>query len=257
MLFQKLENIHKHINNQERSKVNHYFPRLNLYFTAIPKTGCTSLLNYFIYIEKFLENENQMLNDDVEIAKIKYEHAARVHLPDGSLSHKQYSVEPNVYDINPTAIKLAAIRNPYERFTSFWFDKVVLRRDPAYYDWNEEYFNGRKNATLKDIRTQAITFLSGRNNKYFEKEADAHLLAQSSYLYDNEYNLFIPTKKIGSLIDELSILDKNFLKLKHLELPHFNQVKSIRKRLFLNKDLFELIKIKYQKDFDYFQIDAN
>jgi hypothetical protein len=238
-------------------KVNLYFPRSKVQLTAIPKTGCTSVLSFFTALELNLESQNEFLNDDISISKLDYsflDPLTSIHVGNSPLwKYWDHNPRKTVLD---GRIKAVTLRNPYDRFTSFWLNKIVYAIDPNYFKLAVELLPPSEEIDFRSIQKAAHNFLL---NLTPSKKLDAHIRPQHMFLSGKaKYNLSIKTKNIQNLPSELSSILPRYRGIKDLEIPKLNFTDSHLKTKFLNPELVRLIEQLYHSDFELLkELDLN
>ena len=98
-------------------------------------------MNYFGTIENLLNNSNIMLeNLNVELsANLDFsDNPAMVHL-DKEIAIK-YMVKDDFLHEGTVNLSIAIIRDPFDRFVSFWFNKIVSMQDTTYFQLARKYY---------------------------------------------------------------------------------------------------------------------
>ena len=229
--------------------MNLYFPRSNIQLTAIPKTGCTSILSFFTALELKLESQNEFLNENTSISELDYAFLnplASIHVGNSPLW--KYSDRNSRKTIHDGRLKVIVLRNPYDRFTSFWFNKIVYANDPHYFKLAIDLLPPSNNLDFRSIQEAAQNFLL---NLAPSRKLDPHFRPQ--YLFVNgktKYDLSIKTKNIQNIPSELSGILPRYRAIQDLEIPKLNFTASDIKTKFLNHELARLIEQIYHNDFE-------
>ena len=145
---------------------------------------------------------------------------------------------------------IAVFRNPFDRFASFWFDKVIKLRDPHYLDFGLLFFPSFEELTLDAIRTSAKNFLS--QNFQDAKNVDPHFRPQY-YFYKTgmTYDLYIETEKLRNLPKVLSENSDRYRVISDLEFPTFNRLIKTYPSDFYDEELSLLVRRFYEIDFNF------
>jgi len=229
--------------------VNLYFPRSKVQLTAIPKTGCTSVLSFFTALELNLESQNEFLDENSSISELDYsflDPLTSIHVGNSPL-WKYWDHNPGKTN-RDGRLKVVTLRNPYDRFTSFWLNKIVYANDPHYFKLAIELLPPSEENDFSSIQKAAHNFLS---NLTPSKKLDAHIRPQYMFLSGKaKYDLSIKTKNIQNLPSELSRISPRYRGIKDLEIPKLNFTDSHLKTRFLNPELTSLIEQLYHQDFE-------
>jgi hypothetical protein len=226
------------------------FPRSQVFLTAIPKTGCTSAMNFFTNLEDWLEKRKINISevDSCETIKIDYEDEPGMSIHEMNSKSQNYLVG---IDFQPDVqTSIAAFRNPFDRFASFWFDKVIKLRDPHYFHFGLLNFPSFEKLTLDAIRASAKNYLS--QNIHDAKNTDPHCRPQY-YFYKPgmNYDLYIDTEKLSNLPKVLSEHADRYRVISNLEFPIFNRLRKTYSTDFYDEELSLLVRKFYQQDFNF------
>lgn len=229
------------------------FPNLKINLTTIEKSGCTSLLNYFITIEKDYEFTNLRRNQNSNINEIDFHDGIKVHSEKNPYSASNYLVNnENDFKISKN-LKILVIRDPFERFVSFWFDKVLLKRDPAYAHYYFEFYGDNQNPNIVQLQEGALKFLRFLMIQEDSAIFDFHYRPQYHFIIDTKYDLVLETKEIRLLPNLLGNFDSRLKFLSSFAMPTFNKSFDKRKCFFWNEMLYETFKIVYLKDIELYE----
>jgi hypothetical protein len=229
-----------------------YFPRSQIFLTAIHKNGCTSAMNYFGTIENFLNNSNIMLEN------LNVEHSANFDFSDNPVMvhlDKEIATRYMVNDVfsheGAVNLSIAIIRTPFDRFASFWFNKIVLMQDTTYYQLARKYYPSTEIANFKTIREGAKNFLVSTDFRDLI-ENDEHLRHQYlSILLEKKYDLYVETKNLSGLPSMLSRKFPEYESLEASKFPNDNFTDKVQTRGFLDPELRAMIRDFYKKDFEF------
>ena len=222
-----------------------YFPRSQIFLTAIPKTGCTSAMHFFTGLENSLEKINLNLTDSNFEEKIEIEYVESVmsihELGDDS---QRYLVLSDFSLLGQTSV--AAFRNPFVRFASFWFDKVIQLRDRHYFNFGLTNYPSFEKLKIEDIRDSAKSFLS--QDSQDQKNLDIHFRPQY-YFYkeDLNYDVLIETEKLSDLPRILASKENRYRLISELEFPKFNTSLSSYPSEFYDDELSLLLRKSLNK----------
>jgi len=200
-----------------------YFPDLTLLFIHIPKTGGTSIEQYFrvrTRMELYRKAKgNDVLTDPADRL------ASLQHQP--YLTLKKYATLLSIPFDDPKLRIFTVVRNPYHRIVSdlFWWNKINKQSTPEMvFDVIKIYIN---------------------SNNY-----DNHNLPQYKFVTDNDGNLvsnihIMRTETLDNDLIAYGITDLNIM---------FQVGKECKSKYmdYLNADSIKLINEHYKKDFELF-----
>lgn len=194
-----------------------YFKEANLLFIHIPKTGGTTFEKYM------LTKSSIALHSKLEENKLSETNLQKV-----SLQHQSYNTLYKYRDIleidfNDNLIKLAFIRNPYDRIISdiFWLK------------FNDE------NASQEEICDTIREYYFNRD------DIDNHNKAQYLFVTDEK----------GCLIPDITILKMENLTndLRKIGFTDYDgPIHTSSYMKYLNKESIEIINMVYKNDFELF-----
>lgn len=198
-----------------------YFKDLNLFFIHIPKTGGTSIENYFydkLHLEKTFDT---MITSST---------SCKFRLNKHTLQHTTYEelLDNNCFNFNiKTLNKLAVVRNPYDRIVSdmlFW--KLIT-----------------SDMSPKDIEIKLKIYLNDSYNY------DNHRLQQYKFVTINNQLVnditIIATETLTQDMHKLGYTDFNLHVNKSLN-------DNIDYKKLLTKKAKKIIYKYYKKDFEFF-----
>jgi hypothetical protein len=196
---------------------------VNILFIHIPKTGGTSLENYFEKNFEIKLNKESLytINPEDFFNGISYQHQV----------YKIIKTYPQTFIVDYEDITIISIvRNPYNRIVSDLFYSNLI----------QEYF------TSSEVYSVMKKYLEEANDiKY-----DNHRIPQYLFLTDENDNILqnIKILKTETLNDDMKSLGYN-------NFTQHNQVSWVKNKnyySYLNVESVKLINNFYDKDFDYF-----
>lgn len=154
------------------------FEKLDMNVVAVPKTGCSSILNKLIMAEEFVEGFSPgtifgPFQGQLQSPTMRVHGKAFVYRDRTNGNHDAFSIHGN----------------PFDRIGSAFLDKVLLRRDRRYFErLNDKEFFGWIWASIEDIRHLFISFLSYlKDNSDFFNE-DGHWSPQVNWIVPGRPN---------------------------------------------------------------------
>lgn len=201
----------------------HYFlPKTKIFFTVIPKTGCTSLKNYLFD----LESSSEIIGSQKASAEYLEMtiHSAKL------LS--QYRVRGMTSSKIRQGIKVLVLRSPYTRALSAWVNKFLY----AQHDFS--IFSLYKDKPFTPVDFESIRELNGAFEAFLRElleneeflASDPHWRPQSSFVSDPaDYEIVVETRNLETLPLSLS------------NLPRFSGLPELRPFPILNSSRPNLI----------------
>jgi hypothetical protein len=199
-----------------------YFKNINILFIHIPKTGGTSVENYF-YKKFNIEKTFDTLYSNLQLT-----------LNSHSLQHSTYCElfeKSKYFNIDFTNLTiLSIVRNPYERLISDLFFYGLIN----------------SKSSKEEIYKQIVKFLNSNDFIY-----DNHKMEQYKYLIDNQGNI---NKNIIIMKTEtltMNMVENNFDDFNNDDnVSYRNKINYID---LLNDDSISFINNYYKRDFEYFE----
>ena len=206
-------------------------------------------MNFFGALENFLAKNNLEMNESTNIAAVELSYKEmpwEIH-SDQDLA-LQYVVSSDFNPQGKILCSIAIVRDPLERFTSFWFNKIVLMRDSTYYEVANTYFQNVEIANMESIRESAKEFLkSDEFSKRFV--GDLHLNPQTfSIQVNRKYDLVIETKKLNQIPQRLVEKFPQFCFAESSKFPHNNNTEKELTVSFYDNELANLVLNAYSED---------
>lgn len=219
--------------------MSHYFyPKSNIFYSLIPKTGCTTVKNFLYAVEShYVTGESQL--PSVLDAKLGVHREPSTHYltrrsrpPRGSLS-------------------LVVLRDPYSRVSSAWLNKFLYAQEDysLYHRFRQEDFVLGNDFGFEQIQPAFESFLLKLRGDYSFLNSDRHWKPQSSFIRNiNDYTLVLETSNLHELP---KALEDNGIQ-QHItssyELPHFNKtMNGLSFGLWTDKTI-QLIQDIYKND---------
>jgi hypothetical protein len=131
---------------------NHFLrsPNPNVYFLFVAKVGCTFVKH--ILIEALLGSTHDI---DPSYYHKGWTHHSLVH----AIAHEVLRVDGRGVINNPEARVIAFCRNPYARFVSAYYDKIVRHPEPEaeYFTWiRREIFFSHARHSMDQLQTEKL-----------------------------------------------------------------------------------------------------
>ena len=226
-----------------------YYPRSQIFLTAVHKSGSTSAMNFFGAMEDYLvKNDLEMKNsNNFSAVELSYKEMPWEIHSDQNLA-TQYVVRSDFNPQSKILCSIAIVRDPLERFTSFWFNKIVLMRDSKYYEVAKRYFQNVEISNIESIRENAKEFLKSDDfsNRFV---GDVHLKPQTVSIQDNrKYDLVIETKGLNQIPQRLVEKFPHFGFMESSKFPHYNNTEKELTGSFYDNELVNLVLNAYCED---------
>jgi hypothetical protein len=162
----------------------------------------------------------------------------------------QYMLPESSFHEDFISRSIVILRNPFDRFTSFWFNKIILMQDLFYFRLSKQYFPNIEISNFELIRDGAKKFLVSADFKHL-LENDIHMRHQHlSVSLDKKYDLYVETKDLSNLPMLLSQKFPEYKSLEVLKFPIDNSTDKVQLRNFLDTELRALVMDRYRKDFE-------
>jgi hypothetical protein len=192
-----------------------YFPTINIAFTLVPKTGCTTVKNYLYALEKLASATNPVTPQSFLGQAIHF-----------SAAVGDYEIEDISNSTYSTALKILVLRNPYQRALSAWANKFLyltfdIRR---FHKYRDENFTPNTFNSIAELDKQFEDFTWRLANDTAFLFVDEHWKPQSEFIKDlGDYDLILETGQLSKLPIELeTVVSKEYLDLVG-EVPRFNE----------------------------------
>jgi hypothetical protein len=195
--------------------------KVNLLFIHIPKTGGTSIENYFSKKYNIPLNKNSLYSEMAVDNNVSLQHQSYEYIIN---NHTKYKIDLNNLNI------LAVVRNPYHRIVSEMFYHNIIsincKPDQVFWELRKCLYDYKKNNSIYDNHI--------RPQYYF--------ITYNDTIPDNIK--ILKTEKLTEMMRQNNYIDFNF---------HHNKTNSdIDYIKLLTKDSIRLINEMYKKDFELF-----
>jgi len=223
----------------------HYFlPEINVTFSSIPKTGCTTLKNFLFNLEQLSgQNKPYIALSDSYIGQ-------DIHRPKFM---RDYSVPTLKGPEFHKSLKILVLRNPYHRIRSAWTNKLLF----AQHDYR--LFQTHMDEDFTPVDFSSVQELSEKFEKFTQRlhadrefmKSDAHWLPQVEFFGKvSDYDVVLETSelaKLERLLEYHLSLTKGTL---DKALPRFNETASKLVTRIGTERAWDLIASTYKDDFD-------
>jgi len=221
----------------------HYFlPKTNIAFTVIPKTGCTSLKNYLIDLERqysardFDPNESQYLNMAIHSSKLA----------------SRYLISAAQFARGASTPNILVLRNPYDRALSAWMNKLLYAQDDygIYNRLKQEPFTPVEFDSIEDLNIAFEKFAERLFENRVFLDSDRHWKPQHTFVKDlAKHQIVLETNDLSSLQVTLSRDPRFGPYLVNKPVPRFNSTRQPLLRHIGTDRAWDLIERTYNKDF--------
>jgi hypothetical protein len=217
-----------------------YFPTINIAFTLIPKTGCTTVKNYLYALEKVASATNPRMPQSFV--------GEAVHF---SESVGDYEIDSTSSGKCSTAFKILVLRNPYRRALSAWANKFLyLTFDIMTYEqYRNESFIPNRFHSIAELDKQFEDFTSKLANEESFLFADDHWKPQSEFISDLDYyDQILETGLLSNLPTALeTAVSRKYLDLVG-EVPRFNETSYELLDYLGSERTWENLSLAYRED---------
>ena len=217
-------------------------PTVNVSFSSIPKTGCTTLKNYLFALE-----QDQIRQDKSETAAFEYV-GHDIHRP---TVMRHYQV--NTLKVNGPAdsLKILVLRNPYHRALSAWVNKLVFAQNDygIFEKLRDEPFTPVEFFSVEDLN-QAFEKFTERlaSDKKF-LQSNTHWLPQVDFFDDVlDYDVVLETSGLGELQGIIEKHLKSQGRISNRSFPHFNATSSVLVSHIGTRASWDFVGSTYKKD---------
>jgi hypothetical protein len=221
----------------------HYFlPKTNIAFTAIPKTGCTSLKNYLIDLERaysagnFDLTQTEYLNMGIHSSKLA----------------SQYQITAAQFAAGKSSPNILVLRDPYQRALSAWTNKLLYAQDDysIYHRLKMEPFTPVEFESMEDLNTAFESFAIRLFQDPVFLDSDTHWKPQHTFVRDlSKHQIVLETSNLSSLQTTLATDPRFGPYLVNKAVPRFNATRSqLMGRIGTNR-AWDLIERTYAQDF--------
>lgn len=225
--------------------MHYYFPLANLYFTAIPKSGCTSALNFLWAVEEGLGAS--------PIAPVNPERLR--YFADPKAGHQaclaNYAVDSES-GVPSDALRVIVLRNSMDRVASCWKDKVLLGQESniVLTFGTEPWFPQLGDMhSSDDLARMFVEFLDSLEQYPVVFSANDHWNSQLNQAHPLEtYDIVLSTKLLGTLPYVLAQRGGRLSHLGRAKMPKFHETGFIDARLFMSNDATRLASVIYSTD---------
>jgi hypothetical protein len=221
---------------------NYYLPSTNIVFTVIPKTGCTSLLNYLFDNERISKGQNPKNLGEVGLGLGIHRLPELQTLRITSRNLSKFA----------DAVKILVLRNPYERVLSAWLNKFLYAQGDysIFSERKQEIFTPVWFETVADLNVCFEAFLMQLAKDPDFLNSDPHWRPQSSFVNDaKEFDLVFETSSLSRLQGALAKIPGLTSLVKNRPVPKLNATRPALDGLIGNKAAWLLVDEIYSDDF--------
>lgn len=227
----------------------HYFlPKINVSFSAIPKTGCTSLKNYLFALEK--DNSGNSVDEATPIEYFEQ----HIHRPEVMSGFRVKTLQ----HMGPArSLRILVLRNPYNRILSAWANKLLF----AQHDFR--IFDRLSNESFTPVDFSSIQELNQAFERFTERlfsdseflQSDVHWQPQVEF-FDNvsDYDVVFETSALGGIqsVVEMHLASQGRTSKRHF--PHFNATTSSLVSQIGTRAAWDYVRATYKEDLEALKI---
>jgi len=222
----------------------HYLlPKANIGFTIIPKTGCTTLMNYLFSLEQTLLLDPQATKGPDYIG-------SSIHFSKMQTKYKVKSLDSPKHN---GLTKVLALRNPYHRALSAWSSKLLYAH--LHYSivsrLKDEALTPGDFNSLADLNGAFEAFLARLSLDRAFLESDRHWRPQNTFVNNlSNYNVVLETSSLGKLQSALANNDYVAGLVGNRPVPKLNATRPELVRFIGTDKAWHLVDQIYAEDFE-------
>jgi hypothetical protein len=222
---------------RQRTLVHLYFPKSNLFYTAIPKNGITTLKNFLEDIEH--------AHGPTPITKDEGLHGMSVH-------RRTRRFKARTETPRPQQLSILVLRDPFARIASAWVNKFVFAQGDHFPLWRhrQEPWASLETFSPRELRECFEAFVINLYNSREFLLSDNHWRPQTSFFKDwTDYSIVIEVAKLNRIPDLLREKGVAPHILARSSLRHFNASDSQVFDYLWSPRTVELVETIYEQDF--------
>jgi len=222
---------------------NYYLPSTDILFTVIPKTGCTSLVNYLFDVEQISSGQKAKNLGEVGLGLGIHGLPELQRLRINSLNLSRFA----------DTLKILVLRNPYERILSAWLNKFLYAQGDfsIFSRHKQEAFTPVRFETIADLNLSFLEFLLRLSQDSFFLKSDAHWRPQSSFVSNaQEFDLVFETSSLYMLQGALAKVPRLTDITENRSVPKLNATRPGLDGLIGSKAAWLLVDEIYFDDFE-------
>jgi hypothetical protein len=222
---------------------NYYLPSTNIFFTVIPKTGCTSLKNYLFDIEQISIGQTSKNLGEVGLG-------FGIHRLPELQRHRITS--RNQVKLGG-ALKILVLRNPYNRVLSTWLNKFLYAQGDLRIlsEHRKEPFAPVKFETVADLNVFFEAFLLRLSKDPGFLNSDAHWRPQSQFVSDaKEFDMVFETSSLSTLQGALAKIPRLTAITVNRSVQKLNATRPALEGLIGSEAAWSLVDEIYSDDFE-------
>jgi len=222
---------------------NYYLPSTNIFFTVIPKTGCTSLKNYLFDIEQISIGQTSKNLGEVGLG-------FGIHRLPELQRHRITS--RNQVKLGG-ALKILVLRNPYNRILSTWLNKFLYAQGDLriFSEHRKEPFAPVKFETVADLNVFFEAFLLRLSKDPGFLNSDAHWRPQSKFVSDaKEFDMVFETSSLSTLQGALANIPRLTAITVNRPVQKLNATRPALEGLIGSEAAWSLVDEIYSDDFE-------
>ena len=223
-----------------------YFPASRVFVTAIPKTGCTSILNFLHAVDIGLDEAD----GESTTTRLKYlANYRQIHMTDYA---GRYRVGPDSGVPREAAVRFATLRNPVDRTFSCWIDKFVLARgDRIFKAFHTRSWFPWEIGTVESLQGSFDAFLSELETSPRFLRCDPHWAPQADLLLPlGDYDFFVLTPQLSTVAHQLADRVRSLTGIRDQGIPRFHTTDSQDLRVLMTEQSIRRLQDLYRQDYE-------